>query len=328
MKRTCFVILLFLLFKTTAFCQGTVLLSDDFKNNKNGWQLHNDSNFRVEIKKGFLHLEKLEKNFIRRGCLWYNKPIAGLNTLKDFSITFFARYISGGDHTEMIDVQWGTRVNNPRGVGNSSLYQLSFLMSNGEIKLDYFNKNWTYFVRKNVNAATASNKFNSREINKYELEQKDGFITLKINDQEYFRHTSNPIAGNSIGFQQCLKSAWEIDKIIVKQLENSIEKTMTPDTTVRIVSIPIAGNQPKEEGLKVYPNPFTNYVTAELNLEKEEIVLITLFDINGTKLQQHNRTLPKGNQRIQLYADVVPGTYIIKVQAGKEKELEATVIKQ
>lgn len=59
--------------------------------------------------------------------------------------------------------------------------------------------------------------FDAYNINKYELIQKNGFIYFLVNNIELLKQARKPIAGNNIGFQQCLKSAWEIDKIEIRQ---------------------------------------------------------------------------------------------------------------
>lgn len=182
------------------------LLEDNFKNNKNEWKLRNDSNFLVEINDGVLHIEKREKNFISRGCLWYSRNIPGLNTQKDFSVTFWAKYISGGDIFDMIDFQWGESGKSVNGKLSSNLYQLSFHLK-GEVKLDYFNRNWTYFVRKKIDPLQDKG-FDPKRLNKYELEQRDSFVIFRVNDKEVLKQFYQPIAGSSIGIQQCLKAAW------------------------------------------------------------------------------------------------------------------------
>jgi len=153
MDRSCSSMLLFFLFFTVTVFAQKKIFEDDFKDNKHGWKLKNDSNFLVDIKNGALHIEKFQKNFVSRGCLWYNKNIPGLNTLNDFSITLYAKFLSGGDIFDWIDFQWGDRLQpkNPskQKIPVNSLYQLSFIVT-GEVKLDYFDNNWTYFVRKNI----------------------------------------------------------------------------------------------------------------------------------------------------------------------------------
>jgi Secretion system C-terminal sorting domain len=312
---------------TAAYSQPETLLEDDFKKNKNAWKLQKDANFLVDINNGVLHLEKFEKNFTSRGCLWYNKTIPGLNTLKDFSITMYARFVSGGDIFDMIDLQWGARdkTDVTGGRKKDSLYQLSFLLK-GEVKLDYFNYKWSYYVRKNIKTILDSDEFKAGSFNKYELMQKDGFVIFSVNDKELLKQLYDPIPGNSIGFQQCLKSAWEIDKIIIRQLNPGKPKATVADTSR---TIPLGENNAvAENGLKVYPNPFENTLHINFDLAKEETVQLFLIDIYGTILQQHTRKLQKGLQDISIYADVAPGTYIIKVQTSNEKALTATVIKQ
>jgi len=311
---------------TLAFSQDKILLKEDFKNNKNAWHLQKDSNFLVEINKGVLHLQKFEKNRIKNGCLWYNKIIPGLNTLKDFSITIYARYLSGGDIFEMIDFQWGTRDKTIAG-SNTSLYQFNFFL-NGEVRLDYFNKRWNYFVKKDVKLLINHHSFKPGVLNKYEIVQKAGFTTFSINGNEYFKQPYNPIAGNSIGFQQCLKSAWEIDKIIVKQLGETVATPVVTDTT-NYSSDKIANSSPAVENvLKVYPNPFINDINVSFTLEKEETVQVYFIDMSGAILQQHTKKIPAGPQRFPLYAEVPAGSYIIKLQFANGKTLTATVVKQ
>src|SRR5205085_12651877 len=109
---------------------------------------------------------------------------------------------------------------------NSNLYQLEFF-PRGEVRLNYFNSNWNYFVRKNIKELLGA-EFSSNRFNKYEIIQKDGFIIFSINNKEVLKQLTKPIEGSSIGFQQCLKSAWEIDEIEIQQQTNT--KTITSDT--------------------------------------------------------------------------------------------------
>jgi hypothetical protein len=123
-----------------AICQDRVLFSEDFKNNKNGWRLQKDSSFSVEITNGVLRMEKFIKNKIDRNCLWYHREIKGLNTLQDFSITMVAKFVSGGDILEWLDLQWGTWDKDLRSQV-TGIYQLNFFLK-GDVKLDYFNQGW------------------------------------------------------------------------------------------------------------------------------------------------------------------------------------------
>jgi hypothetical protein len=163
----CKIILLFVVVAlsfSTASAQPKVLLADKFKNNKNGWRLQNDTSFLVDIKDGVLHIEKFKKNYTDRGCLWYTKVINGLNTLEDFSITIYAKFISGGDVVDMIDMQWGTwdkKISSKV----TSIYQLNFLLK-GDVKLDYFNKTWNYSLRQKSKEILDRNLYRPNEYNK------------------------------------------------------------------------------------------------------------------------------------------------------------------
>jgi len=102
-------------------------------------------------------------------------------------------------------------------------------------------------------------------------------------------------------------------------------KSIVADTSG---TIPLSlDNTPAGNGLKVYPNPFDNTLHLNFDLEKEATVHIFLIDINGTILQEHTRKLVKGFQNMSLFADVSPGTYIVKVGTGNEKLMTATIIK-
>lgn len=299
-----------LLMAFTAICQDKVLLTENFKNNKNGWRTQKNASFYVDIRKGVLHLEKFKKNFDDRGCLWYRKEIKGLNTAADFSVTFYAKFLSGGDHTDMIDIQWGAWDKLIRSK-ITGIYQLNFLLK-GDVKLDYFNMQWNYSFRYKAKEILNRNLYQPSQFNKFELIQKDGFIILNINDEQYFKQFAEPISGTAIGFQQCLKSAWEIDKIIVKQLNTG--KAAIPDSMARPLSIDSVKQADKLNGntLQVYPNPFINELTLLLTSEKIATAKIELYDIQGNLVLQYDKRLDAGEQAVRLYADVLPGTYVVK----------------
>ncbi len=308
MKTLIIVLLLSTCF--SVYSQTKILFTENFKNNKNEWQIKNDSSFKVEISNGVLHLEKRNKNFDDRGCLWYKKEIKNLNTLKDFSITFFAKFISGGDHSDMIDLQWGfwdkkisSKITN--------IYQLNFFFK-GDVKLDHFiNKGWDYSLRGKNKEISKEKNFKMGDFNKYEIIQEDGFVIFKINDKQYFKQYTTPIAGNTIGIQGCLKSVWEIDKITVKQIKrknittlDSLNKTTPSDSLTNS----------NKSFVKVFPNPFTNDFTVVFNTQKNSFVNIELYDILGNLILQYEKKVEIGEQKIRLFADVIAGTYFVKLK--------------
>lgn len=325
MLRQFFYLLVLLTLLSTASIGQKIIFEEDFEDNKHGWQLQQSKDFRVEIKDGVLHLEKFEKNAISRGCIWQNQVIPGLNTSKDFSITIYAKSISSDDIVNMIDFQWGEQKRKEGGRIVSDLYQLSMLLNRGEIKLDYFNDRWKYFVRKDIKFIWEKG-FRPKELSKYEIVQKDSSLVFRINDQEVLKQFYHPVPGNSIGFQHCLKSALEIDKIIIRQDPDEPKSKVTDSVQKQLPAFSEITRSTDNE-LKVFPNPFNQRLQVNLQLEAEENVQIVLTDMNGAVLQQHNRQLPAGVQQLQLYADVPSGSYLLKVQIGK-KVLTAIVIKQ
>ncbi len=307
--------LIILLISHAGLCQGKVLLSENFRNNKNGWQQRNDSSFSVVITNGVLRWQKYKKNFDDRGCLWYKKEIKGLNTLEDFSITIVAKFVDGGDIFDAFDIQWG---NWDKVISSkiTSIYQLSFFLK-GDVKLDYFSKNWNYSLRQMAREINNNKQYRPGEFNNYEIVQKDGFVILSINDKQFFKQFASPIAGNSIGIQGCMKSIWEIDKIVVKQLKK--KNTNEADSISMIAisdSLKQSGNS--EENLKVFPNPFVNEFTVNVTTEKVTQAKIELFDMQGNLVMQYDRKLDVGKHLMRLYADVAAGTYVLKVTADNK----------
>jgi hypothetical protein len=322
MKRALFITLIF--FYINGYSQGKIIFQDEFRNNKNGWKTRNDENFLVEVSKGVLHIEKREINRIKNGCLWYNKVVPNFNTLNNFSVALHARFLSGGDFTDMIDLMWGDQKKSGSKNIIGGLYQLSFHMK-GSVHLNYFNSKWSYFVKKDIKSILG-NTFKPSDINKYELIQKDGFVILKINNLEVFKHLTPPIPGNSFGFQQCLKSAWEIDKLAIRQ-EKPKPTSISNANPLQVETSPTQIN-PSSDQFIVYPNPFVNTINASLKVKKEQVYTIHLIDMAGIIIQQHTKTLSTGDQNIALYADVSPGTYILKIQAADGNVLSRTIVKQ
>jgi hypothetical protein len=229
-----FLACLLLCITETAFGQSKIIFKERFSNNKRHWKLQHDSDFVVKIDSGKLYIEKFGVNKIRNGCLWLRKAIPGLNTARDFSITFYARVLFYGEAFRMIDMQWGNLgVSDNYGLSASdSLYQLE-ITPTGSVRPSYFRrgKGWTtyawsdkptrndaeekdiYFANKqDLSAVIQQNKFN-----KYEIIQQADTLSVKINKVLVYKRKIKVIGGNSIGIQQCLKTAWQIDKLIIRQ---------------------------------------------------------------------------------------------------------------
>lgn len=219
-------IIYFVLVTTLFSCK--TLFEEDFNNNEKNWELYNDSKeFLVNISDGKLHIEKFSLNRINNGCLWYNKAIKNFDTTKDFSIMFIAKINKCDDVINYIDFQWGDLKDQRR------LYQIEFGTS-GSIRLNYFDENWSYMYKKSlpINNTTSSGEFSFQKMskdntayypikindfNKYEIIQHGDLCTIKINDIKVLSEKIKPTTGHSIGIQQCIRSSWDIDKIVIKQ---------------------------------------------------------------------------------------------------------------
>jgi hypothetical protein len=201
-----------------------LVFKETFSNNRNEWKIYNNKDFKVDIRNGKLYMEKFVKNRISNGCLWYAKRINNFDTSKDFSITFYAKVIDWDDVSNSVDIQWG-KINDDTSknkISNVSLYQMD--ISESFIRLSYFNnqEGWTYYKWSNElrfpGKQPVSTAFKRNKFNKYEIIQKNNSLTIKVNNKTVYLKTLDfLVKGSCIGFQQCLKSSWEIDKIIIKQ---------------------------------------------------------------------------------------------------------------
>ncbi|MDB5193246.1 MAG: hypothetical protein JWQ96_2809, partial [Segetibacter sp.] len=178
--------LVFLCFVNSTFCQQTIIMDETFDNNNNNWKVFSDSNFKVKIEGGLLHLQKYEKNRINKSCLWYKKEIPNFNTSTDFSITFYAKVLSTDDLFNLVDLQWGFRNAGEGSINrNDSLFQVEFVMD-GQVRLNYFDKKWNHlkWINSTDTAKTGDPTwrkdrntryvypYKSEVFNKYEIIQK------------------------------------------------------------------------------------------------------------------------------------------------------------
>ena len=213
--------------KDIKFKDTDIIFKETFDDNRNNWNLNEDySDFSVDISEGNLNIEKHSKNRIKNGCLWLNKPIENFSTSKDFSIIFSAKILSYDDVFNGIDFQWG-EMKDPN--QKRQLYQINFSVY-GDIYLDYFENDWTRLTRKKLVSKTKSYKkiegvensnqyypAKTKEYNKYEIAQIGDSCFIYINNINVLSEKINVVKGNCIGIQQCLKSSWKIDYLIIKQ---------------------------------------------------------------------------------------------------------------
>lgn len=82
----------------------------------------------------------------------------------------------------------------------------------------------------------------------------------------------------------------------------------------------------KSHGYTVYPNPFMDKITFDLNLTEEKQVIVSMVDLTGRKVMELDKGLmPSGRQQIQVNcADLKPGVFQYLVTAGDDHEVIAS----
>ena len=229
MRKNILLILFLLTRLNPALTQPKAIYRENFSDNKDNWKLYNDKDFKVQINNGRLSIQKFELNRKRNGCLWYHKEIPGFNANKNFSITFFAKILSLDDEFKSIDLQWGNLTDSDTAAQKKyNLYQV--LINPVQISLASFNGQWTYFNSSTEDGGPfygrcetandfvpVSPLFKTDRFNKFEIEQRDGLIVLRLNNKTVFQRRMPTLTGSDIGIQQCVKSSWEISKIVIMQ---------------------------------------------------------------------------------------------------------------
>lgn len=218
MKVKVLVLLVFLGF-STCYAQQNVILKEDFEGFENNWQLINTKEFKVNQEAGTLSIRKATENQIINGCMWYKKTIPSFNADKNFSIEFEAKSISSEFASNCFDFIWG-KMQEYDGTRKLSIYQIDFNLTNVRLaKFELF-KGWKYYEWSNelTDSSLSVFKIERGNFNKFEIIQKDNIIMVKVNNSLVYKM---PIElqkiGSEIGFQQCLKSEWEMDNLIIKQ---------------------------------------------------------------------------------------------------------------
>jgi len=303
--------------------QEKLLLEEKFSDNRNKWTVVQNSDFSVHIDKGSLHLSKIEKNRERNGCLWYSKKIKGFNTLHNFKISFYSKFVSGGDAFESLDWQWGD-INKQPGKGvNGGFYQLN-LNLNGSVRLDYFNKGWGRSFNVDIRKQLDDISFEARKLNKYDIIQEGDTLSFSINGRTVFRQFISPIPGDAIGIQQCLKSSIDIDRITIRQTVPAAGK-VAEASTVKLQRLPPSLSP---DSVIVFPNPFDDVLRVRFNLAEEGHVHILLTDLQGRNIYDDKIYMKAGMNEYKLLTNLPAGLYILTLMRPKQPTIVKKVVRK
>lgn len=209
---------LLVIYGSISFAQKNVIFNDDFEGYKNEWQQIKNSEFIVKQDQGKLLFSKANNNRIINGCLWYKKTIPNFNTEQNFSIEFEAKSKSSEFKDYFFDIQWG-KLQEFDGVRKTAIYQIDFNADKVRLSRLVKPNNWQYFAWSDQLLDQSLSKFSmERNVsNKFEIIQQDGTLLIKINGILVYKLPIEVQNGSEIGFQNCLKSEWELDKITIKQ---------------------------------------------------------------------------------------------------------------
>lgn len=93
----------------------------------------------------------------------------------------------------------------------------------------------------------------------------------------------------------------------------SISILLSPNATYDIVEL----NDHSQLDIRIYPNPFTDFLQIELKLERQEPVMLKILDILGKTVYQQCFALGTGLQLITIPAtDLKPGMYLVSVRSS------------
>ncbi len=109
-------------------------------------------------------------------------------------------------------------------------------------------------------------------------------------------------------------------------IENGYKASIAEAIAYRIVGVKDQSNAIKE--VSIYPMPVTFISVIELNLENAEEVSVQIFDVAGKVVGSKNYGKLQGNQNLELNGSLLNnGTYVAKINVGKENITKSVVVK-
>jgi len=77
--------------------------------------------------------------------------------------------------------------------------------------------------------------------------------------------------------------------------------------------------------IQVYPNPFNDHITIEIENDFQESITLELFDNKGQLLNSKQETALSFNQRMILDPNLAPGIYFLRCTVGNQSEMQKLV---
>jgi len=117
------------------------------------------------------------------------------------------------------------------------------------------------------------------------------------------------------------------DTIFVSTAENEFSSLIIVDSDL------VQGMEEfdSENQVDVYPNPFQSQLRFEFDLNRNENVLVNLFDLSGRLVYSSQSNLNHGSQRVKIDASRIglkPGTYIYQLVIGESIQTGKVIYKQ
>lgn len=133
------------------------------------------------------------------------------------------------------------------------------------------------------------------------IDKKESLFSLKFKALKDFK-TSECVSINS---KLTTKEAYN-DELEILDISHSFQVTQLATS--------------KDQEIKAFPNPFSENVTIQFNLEKSELVSWFVYDLNGELVFSENRKFPKGANTFQIYANRFKGkgVFLIQLKTGEE----------
>ena len=74
--------------------------------------------------------------------------------------------------------------------------------------------------------------------------------------------------------------------------------------------------------LAVYPNPFKEITSVTFDLSEHQDITLNIYDVSGKQIYQMNESLPRGEQRIDLSANLFKGAgvYYVQLQHADQRQ--------